>query len=226
MPVCHDARDCSQHSTSKDLQANHSGTGPVFAQRKWDCPLPEAGSCFWTSPKGRSRAAIARGILAALLFQLSAATGAFPAESGAQAPRPEDVAGQLEIKGKLIEKLVLESDTGDVRQIDQPGTSVTLPAGRYRLREVHLKGGYRCRRYPPPDEEWLALSPEEPCPLEVGAPLRPQVEVARWGRFLRMDYEVRDAGGRSYIGRDLANPPQFAVFLGDRKIGSGSFEYG
>ncbi len=35
---------------SWELSNRKSGTVPVFAPRKWDCPPPETGSCFWTSP--------------------------------------------------------------------------------------------------------------------------------------------------------------------------------
>ncbi len=35
----------------EELSNSKLGTVPIFAQRKWDCPLPETGSCFWTSPE-------------------------------------------------------------------------------------------------------------------------------------------------------------------------------
>lgn len=139
---------------------------------------------------------------------------------------PDTFAGQVNIEGKFVEKLALENKQGNLRQISHPGPSWSLPADRYCLREVHLRGGYLCSVYPAAEQDWFTLTPEEPYQLEVGAPLTPKVKVTRSVRVLRLDYQLLDAGGRNYASPDLANAPQFAVYSGDRKIGSGSFEYG
>ena len=38
-------------AAAKDRPKNKLGTAPIFAQRKWDCPLAKSGSCFSASPK-------------------------------------------------------------------------------------------------------------------------------------------------------------------------------
>jgi hypothetical protein len=138
---------------------------------------------------------------------------------------PAALAGQLNIDGKFVETLTLETEQGDLREIENPGPSWSLPQGRYCVREVHLRGGYHCYCYPAAEEGWFTLTSEEPYQLKVGAPLTPKVRVARSFRSLELDYELLDAGGRNYAGPG-PEVPQFAVYSGDRKIGSGSFDYG
>ena len=135
---------------------------------------------------------------------------------------PDTFAAQVNIQGKFVEKLALENKIGTRREISRPTTGGLLPASL----EVQLRGGYLCSVYPPAEQDWFTLTPEEPYQLEVGAPLTPKVKVTRSVRVLTLDYQLLDAGGRNYVSPDLANAPQFAVYSGDRKIGSGSFEYG
>ena len=132
---------------------------------------------------------------------------------------------QLILEGDFVEHLTLQKPSGEMMEFDQPGQSLTLPAGRYQLREIRLEGGFRCLIYGF-DEEPITLTPDEPYHLEVGGPLTPEVKVRRWGTSLRMEYQLLDASGREFVGGDHANQPQFAVYQGDEKIGSGSFRYG
>ena len=37
---------------AKQRPKNNLGTVPIFAQRKWDCPLPKSGSYFLADPNG------------------------------------------------------------------------------------------------------------------------------------------------------------------------------
>ena len=140
---------------------------------------------------------------------------------------PGALAARLEIEGKFVEKLALENRRGVLRVIERPGPSWSLPAGQYRVREVHLRGGFRCNLFPDAEQGWFTLSEEEPYQLDVGAPLTPKVKVTRRLRVLTLQYQLLDAGGRDYgTEQQTVPPPQFAVYSGDRKIGSGAFEYG
>ena len=59
--------------------------------------------------------------------------------------------------------------------------------------------------------------------------LTPRVTVKRVDRFLKLDCQLLDGNGQKYQGNLIdryAHPPQFAVYQGDRQIGSGTFAYG
>ncbi len=165
-------------------------------------------------------------------------------------PASNTAACELKIVGESIEKLTLINEVGIERQLYQPGQKASpptgqyrtgipvdietdaigqtqsLPAGRYRVTQVELTGGYRCTVTGTGEDDAFQLVPGKPCELKVGAPLNPSVKVTRQGRLLMMNYQLLDAGGRTYSNQNRTNPPRFAVFKDDQEIGSGSFEYG
>ena len=136
---------------------------------------------------------------------------------------PDALAARLEIEGKFVEKLAIENNKGVLRVIENPGPSWSLPADRYRVREVHLRGGWS---YTAGEPDGFSVTTEQPCRLDVGAPLTPNVKVRRSFRRLELDFELLDAGGRNYDRPQRADLATFAIYSGDRKIGSGVFEYG
>jgi hypothetical protein len=128
--------------------------------------------------------------------------------------------GQLVIEGRHIETLILEKPNGDSQTINRPGSTVSLPAGQYKLFSVTLTGGFQSYLM-----QSFTLSPGKPYHVKVGAPLTPQLEASRQGRVLELDYALVDAGGGEYRPED-ADPPRFTVYNGDQVVGSGAFEYG
>ena len=148
------------------------------------------------------------------------------AEPATEQPADDGTPCQLNINGGHIEKLTLASKTGRVFEFDHPGSSVTLPAGQYRVRRVELKGGYSGFGQPTAEDYWFTLAPDKPHELEVGAPLTLSVEATRRGSRLTLDYALNDASGRKYIDSQRAELPAFTVYKGEEKVGSGSFEYG
>jgi len=133
---------------------------------------------------------------------------------------------RLTIQGRGIERLTLV-DTGQREtKIERPGESVVLPAGKYRLREIELTGGFSCQEYFAGDDDWIQVAVGRSPVLKAGAPLTPQVRVNRLGRILTIDYELVDAAGRTYAPDSDNRPPAFTVCKGGQTIGSGSFEYG
>jgi len=159
-------------------------------------------------------------------------TGPSAAQEEGPGPAPGTGACELDIEGSHISRLTLESQDGRIRHIASPGPRLSLPAGKYCVRQVNLEGGYQFIDLSDTVPRWLTLArrftltPESPYQLKVGAPLKPSVRVTRWGRFLRLDYQLLDAGRRPYRSEQRTNPPWFTVYQGDREIGSGSFEYG
>ncbi len=153
-----------------------------------------------------------------LLYATQAGFGA------AQTPR----VGTLHLEGNGIEILVLQQDTGRERIFQRPGTDVVLPEGRYRIKQIILLGGRTCRPGEFPTDHWLAVDPNAPATLSVGAPLRQVIEISRRGSIMVLAYELIGQGGEHYSidpGRGR-RAPAFAVYRGDRKVASGDFEFG
>ena len=133
---------------------------------------------------------------------------------------------RLKIEGRGIERLTLVDANEQPTQIERPGESVPLPAGRYRVQQVELQGGFRCHEFAASEDAWLQVAPDQSPVLKAGAPLTPRVRVKREARLLTLQYELVDAAGRHYTPDDKDSPPQFSIFKDGRPIDSGSFEYG
>lgn len=136
---------------------------------------------------------------------------------------------QLNIEGQAIERLTLVDAGEKETAIERPGKSISLPAGKYRLRDVELQGGFSCHEYFASDDDWIHVAAGQSAVLKAGAPLTPRISVKRSGRVLTIDHELADAAGRTYTpGTEnrRAKPPAFTVFKNGQTIGSGSFEYG
>jgi hypothetical protein len=175
------------------------------------------------SPSSAARAAC---VGTALLGWALLGPGLFAFERVGPGPALGAGACELVIEGSRIARLTLEGRYGQIRHLANPGPRVSLPAGDYSVRQVELKGGYQFIGPSTPDPGRFTLTAQAPYRLKVGAPLTSDVKVARSGRFLTLDYQLLDAGGRAYRGGESVNRPRFTVYRGDREIGSGSFEYG
>ncbi len=146
---------------------------------------------------------------------------------GQEPAREQELAqGELKIEGKSIKQLVLESKDGERQRFDQPAESIKLAVGQYRVREVHLEGGYDCHIWETSDKDWITVDANKPATLKVGAPLKQVIKAQRQGRLLTLDYELVGIGGENYRVADRSKPPTFNVYKGDQKIASGTFEYG
>jgi hypothetical protein len=160
--------------------------------------------------------------------------------------------GELQINGRLIERLVL---TGGpyVVVLDRPPASVKVPPGRYQPYRVRLKqdGAEAFFNYgepqtgkanvmeaitgakmpvvsPPPPEQAVAVEVQRPAVLTVGGPLTNCVSATHRGRNLMLSYRLIGADGGSYwLERfDKCKAPQFIVSTRGKPVGSGDFEFG
>jgi len=77
-------------------------------------------------------------------------------------------------------------------------------------------------------EKWITVDEKKPVVLAAGGPLTNSVSISRHGKDLRLNYQLLGAGGEAYqLARvDRSQPPEFAVYKGDKKIASGKFAYG
>jgi len=155
----------------------------------------------------------------------------FATEPAKEQPAPKPAACQLILEGKHIERLTLADERGRLVKFTHPEPSVSLPAGRYQMREIVVEGGYFAQlRFDLPseiDRNQLTLSPDKPCDPKIGAPLKPHLIVNRSGNLLTLDCRrLCDGDGREYSSRGGALPPQYAIYQGDREIASGTIKYG
>ena len=138
------------------------------------------------------------------------------------------------ILGKHIEKLSLTNQQGQLTTYRRSGFSMFLPPGQYVIETIDLQGGYSSSPrfgYSGQQADRITLMPGKPCQFNIRAPLKPSVAVKRVGRLLKLDYQLLDGDGRVYrrndpSGNDRIHQPQFAIYQGESKIGSGTFEYG
>jgi hypothetical protein len=138
--------------------------------------------------------------------------------------------GDLKITGKFIRRLTMQGDDCLV-VLDQPAETVKVPVGNYTSASVLLEqGGAQAFATDnrPQQGNHFTVTEKVPGTLSVGGPLTNSVAVTRHGQDLRMDYRLIGAAGQTYqlASQDRSHPPEFAIFKGDTKIASGSFEFG
>ena len=174
---------------------------------------------------------IARGLYAAVLIaaRVSVLWGAEAENTPRAATRngSETSAGRLTVEGRAIQQLTLVDERGRATRITRPGGSVSLPAGKYYVQLVALRGGFVCQAYAQSEDDWIHVAMGRSPVLKAGAPLTPRVRVQRTGRLLAIGYELVDAAGRNYTCSEPGGiPPKFTVRKHGQTIASGSFKYG
>ena len=137
--------------------------------------------------------------------------------------------GELRITGGFVQRATLEGRPYLI-VLDKPEGIVQVPTGNYSAVKVWLKKGAMeaCL-----DERTRAaatritVTENTTATLTVGGPLTNSVALSRQGRRLAMSYQVVGAGGAyRMLNVDLAHPPEFTVYKGDKKLASGQFQFG
>ena len=139
----------------------------------------------------------------------------------------ERAMGELKIEGGHIEYLALKDKNGKNKRFNNPEETIYLPAGKYGLNHVRLKGGYSCgisTRIT--GNNSITVTQDKPAVLKVGAPLKQTINVKRQGSILVMDYHLTGIGGREYVNSNLTERAHFTIHKQDKEIASGQFEYG
>ena len=160
---------------------------------------------------------------AVCVIALSVATT--PVFAQAQADKKIDQ-GRLKLIGKGIEHLVLVDANRKRQEFAAPGEVLSLPPGEYRPEQVRLKGGFSCNTYSRPSAYSFKINPNSTTELKMGAPLTQTITVNRKGKILQLGYGLHGIGGEKYTSDNRSNPPKFAVYKGDTKVGGGKFEFG
>jgi hypothetical protein len=139
--------------------------------------------------------------------------------------------GTLEMNGSHIRRLILrggEDKDLSLVLLDSPGNKVLIPARVYNRQRIFLDGGKIFRVLYAHSRNEISVIQDKITPLKLGVPLTHTVKMSRHGTELMLDYQLVGVGGERYVnfGRDFRNSPTFAIYRGENKIGSGSFEYG
>ena len=148
--------------------------------------------------------------------------------------------GKLILEGEHIKRLTLEqgnTNEDDVLVIlDSPPPEVHIPAGTFIKQKVILETKQSKGQISSECRQKLLISEEKPATLKIGGPLNNSIKISRNGPYLKLDYVLVGNGEEPYHRQvqalpaqfvaDRKSPPQFAVYNGDKKIASGSFEYG
>lgn len=137
--------------------------------------------------------------------------------------------GEVIIKGDFIQTLVLERKDEEGTEpviLNFPEERTWIPVGAYSIKEIVLDGGERFGLLRGTCSQEVSVSQGKPVRLHVGGPLNHTVHAERRGSNLVMRYSLVGIGGEEY-SFDIPQPePRFAVYLREKKIASGSFEYG
>jgi len=138
--------------------------------------------------------------------------------------------GEVKITGQFIRRLVLPGGPYLV-VLDQPAASVQVPTGSYNQPDIRLgQNGAEafCQSGQSQLGRRVSVADKTPAVLNVGGPLTNSVTASRHGRDLRLDYRLVGAGGETYqlANQDRSQPPEFAIYKGDKKVASGKFEFG
>lgn len=142
----------------------------------------------------------------------------------AKTAEQQAVMGKLKLEGQYIERLTLLPMTGPAQIFHNPSETITLPAGRYWVGELRLKGGYR--RQTTANRHPICISAGAPTLFKEGGPLRHTVTVLRRGRVLELSYRLCGVGGETYAAASGGKQPTFAIYKGDKEIAAGEFEFG
>jgi hypothetical protein len=142
------------------------------------------------------------------------------------AQQQDSIQGELKLEGSHIEQIILRRRDGQTEKLKEPGETINLPLGEYRLQQVNLVGGYASWVLKLSEHNWFKVSKDKPVVLKVGAPLKNVIGVKRRGRVLVLDYKLLGIGGESYTGGDRRKPPSFTVYKNDQIIDSDKFQYG
>ncbi len=171
----------------------------------------------------KNQAALRRVFSLFCIICLSVA--AMPVFARVQADKKIDQ-GRLKIVGKAIEHLVLVDKDRKRHEFDTPDDILSLPPGRYHTEQVRLKGGFSCNTYSRTSTNSFKIDPNSTTELKIGAPLTQTITVARKGKILQLGYGLHGIGKEKYTPNNRSNPPKFAVYKGDKKVGGGKFEFG
>ncbi|MCP4257449.1 MAG: hypothetical protein GY774_07960 [Planctomycetes bacterium] len=144
-----------------------------------------------------------------------------------EADKQDPTIGEIKLEGKSINRLILQrEDNNEKEEFRRPEQTIKLPAGKYRLHEAHLEGGYVCYASRDSKRIMANVTSDEPAILKIGAPLKQIIKVNRQGRNLVMNYELLGVGGEKYTGGNSGEKPTFTIYKKDKEIASGKFEYG
>ena len=139
---------------------------------------------------------------------------------------PSDVkACTLVLEGKPIDNLILVDPQGLLYKFSRPNSTLSLPPGRYLIREIAVR--WDENGYPSTDRDvnCLTLSPNYTCILKFGENPSLKLSVNRQGNLLAADCFTY-IKPNSLVNTTNDIHPLIAVYQGEEKLASGPLKYG
>lgn len=139
-------------------------------------------------------------------------------------PVTDDVM-DIAYKGQFVSRVQLlehKEDRFALGLLDWPTGAMRIPRGVYSPYRVDLLDSFY--GYP---QGVARLDPDGITTLQTGGPIRQEISVRRTGARLNLGYALRGVDKTAYRPVQAhQNPPRFAVYRGNRRVGAGQFEYG
>jgi hypothetical protein len=135
--------------------------------------------------------------------------------------------GQLSITAGGCRRLRLRCDSLTAL-LDEPGGTIALPVGTYRIEDCALRHE-DTRRNEPEFAEYgwsLSIQPGQTASLKLGLPLSNTVKISRDRNLLHLNYQLVGAGGERYSYYNWLRRPSFTVYQGPLPIGHSAFPFG
>lgn len=131
--------------------------------------------------------------------------------------------GELRFSSPGISELHLRGIGGQLVILATTETIHRVPADEYQLGGLTMEpfGGPRNMGRSPA----IVIAVGGSTTLPFGPPIRPMPVVNASGAYIDLSCRLVGAGGEEY-GGSRQNPPKYGIFLGDRLLKSGVFEYG
>lgn len=129
---------------------------------------------------------------------------------------------EISFEGDSVSRVMLSNNDGEYGLLDWPTPTMRIPQGSYSCYRVDLLDSFSGM-----PRNGATINANGNTLLKAGGPLNQTVTAKRVGASLSLNYELRGVDDTEYEpDNSYQGNPRFAVYMGDRKVGSGQFEYG
>lgn len=141
-----------------------------------------------------------------------------------------DPAGRITVAGRGLCHAVLADMVRSrcLVVLGRDGENIPVPEGDYAIQGLYLLRGPNLGLVKPSTGNRASLQVEagRPAVLKLGVPLRNEITASRVGNTVYLSYRLMGADGEAWEAVASSDGPGFAIYRGDRKVATGTFEYG
>lgn len=128
----------------------------------------------------------------------------------------------IAFEGQFVSRVMMTNVGGEYVLLDWPQSTMRIPLGTYALQRIDLQDSLS--GYP----RYTRTVTAQNNLLKIGGPLKQTVTASREGVNLNLDYALQGVDHTNY-SPDVLNRErraQFEAYQGERRVGTGQFEYG